>query len=251
MRCPKCGFVSFDFLDACKKCGADLRAVKQGRGVWAAAGPPAGPPAAAQSPAATSGAELQRPGLEAPAADGVDALFGATPETEAPVAGLEAPTADLEAPAAPTGAVSPPAREAAPAHRPAGFWIRLLAFILDGLIVDAVIVGALAANLAISGRGLFEVLGALPKLGPVLFVFGVIYTIFFWAWRGATPGKMALGLKIVMSDGTDIGFVRALVRYVGYFVSGIILGIGFLMIAFTRGKRGLHDKLADTQVIRL
>ncbi|MFB3053302.1 MAG: RDD family protein, partial [Dehalococcoidia bacterium] len=65
-----------------------------------------------------------------------------------------------------------------------------------------------------------------------------------------THGKMAVGIKITTVDGADIDFGRALLRYIGYLASTIILFIGYLMIAFTREKRGLHDYIAGTVVIK-
>jgi uncharacterized RDD family membrane protein YckC len=57
---------------------------------------------------------------------------------------------------------------------------------------------------------------------------------------------MALGIRLEMMDGRPITATAALVRYIGYFVSGLILLFGFLLIGFTREKRGLHDYLART-----
>ena len=67
------------------------------------------------------------------------------------------------------------------------------------------------------------------------------YTIGFWIGQGATPGKMAVGVKVVMANGHPIEFGAACLRYVGYIACALTLGIGYLMIAFTAEKRGLHD----------
>ena len=82
------------------------------------------------------------------------------------------------------------------------------------------------------------------------FALSLVYTIGFWTAQGATPGKMAVGVKITTVDGEDIDFGRAILRYVGYIASALVLLIGYLMIAFTREKRGLHDYIAGTVVIR-
>jgi len=79
---------------------------------------------------------------------------------------------------------------------------------------------------------------------------GILYTVGFWIAEGATPGKMALGIKLVMTDGEPISGGAAVGRYFAYFLSGITLGIGYLMIAFTRQKRGLHDFIAGTVAIK-
>ena len=69
--------------------------------------------------------------------------------------------------------------------------------------------------------------------------------------RGATVGKMALGLRVVTSNGQRLSFMNATGRYFAKIISAIILGIGFLMIAFTDKKRGLHDMIASTLVIKV
>jgi uncharacterized RDD family membrane protein YckC len=68
--------------------------------------------------------------------------------------------------------------------------------------------------------------------------------------RQATLGKMAVGIKVTDEAGARISFGRAVGRYFGKFVSTIILLIGFLMVAFTEKKQGLHDKLAGTLVVK-
>jgi uncharacterized RDD family membrane protein YckC len=80
-------------------------------------------------------------------------------------------------------------------------------------------------------------------------VLGAGYYVYFWGVRGATPGKRAAGIAVEGVDGTaPIGVGRALLRLLGYVLSGTLLGIGFLMIAI--GGHGLHDKLASTRVVR-
>lgn len=119
----------------------------------------------------------------------------------------------------------------------AGFWIRFASYIIDAIILFVV-----SIVLAIAVEGLT---GFLLQVAV-----GLVYTIGFWIAQGATPGKMAVGIKITTVDGDDIDFGRALLRYVGYIASAIILLIGFLMIAFTGQKRGLHDYIAGTVVIK-
>ena len=118
----------------------------------------------------------------------------------------------------------------------AGFWIRLGAY-----LIDAIILFIISIVLAV-------ILGDIG--GPVGFAVGIAYFVGFWTARGATPGKMAVGIEISTVDGESIGFGRALLRYIGYIASALILLIGFLMIAFTRNKRGLHDYIAGTVVIK-
>lgn len=118
-----------------------------------------------------------------------------------------------------------------------GFWRRLGAYLIDGIILSII--------------GL-----PIRLLAPHTYFYGVsalislIYLVGFWSWKSQTPGKMAMGLKIIAADGSRMGLGRAILRYLGYFVSAIILGLGFIMIAFDSHKQGLHDKIAGTYVIR-
>ncbi|OFX03209.1 MAG: transporter, partial [Alphaproteobacteria bacterium RIFCSPHIGHO2_12_FULL_66_14] len=68
--------------------------------------------------------------------------------------------------------------------------------------------------------------------------------------RGATVGKMAMGLRVVTDQGQRLSFLNATGRYFAKIISALILCIGFIMIAFTDRKRGLHDMIAGTLVIK-
>ena len=83
------------------------------------------------------------------------------------------------------------------------------------------------------------------------YLLGFAYYIVFTGRGGQTPGKMALRIKVIRRDGREIGYGRAALREViGKFVSGIILCIGYLMVVFDEQKQGLHDRMADTYVIK-
>ncbi len=68
------------------------------------------------------------------------------------------------------------------------------------------------------------------------------------AWS-TTLGKRLFGLYVVRNDGSRIGLCRAFFRSLCYNISGIVFGVGFLMIAFSDDKRGLHDLICDTKVV--
>ena len=116
----------------------------------------------------------------------------------------------------------------------AGFWIRFVAFFIDVIII------------MIPSYIIF--FAELPSLlGLVL---GIAYWVYFPSSEYmATPGKMALGLIITDEHGNRIGAGTAAVRYIGYIINAITVGIGFIMIGFTEKKRGLHDMIASTQVV--
>ncbi|NQT73202.1 MAG: RDD family protein [Chloroflexi bacterium] len=83
-----------------------------------------------------------------------------------------------------------------------------------------------------------------------IFIVQALYHIGFWTFGGQTPGKMLVGIAVIRDDGSPIGFLGAIGRYIGYFVSEATLGIGYLMILWDRKNQGLHDKIADTLIIR-
>ncbi len=84
------------------------------------------------------------------------------------------------------------------------------------------------------------------------YVLSFAYYVVFTGHCGQTPGKMALRIKVVRCDGTEIGYGRAALREIpAKFISGIILCIGYLMVAFDEQKQGLHDRMADTYVVKL
>ena len=144
---------------------------------------------------------------------------------------------------------------AQPIYQFAGFWIRLVAYLIDTMILGAVQFAiALALGLAggaLTDNGNGELTMALVG-GLCGMVVGVTYAVFFTGYNGQTPGKMALRIQVIRTDGTPMSYGRAFLREViGKFVSGIILGIGYLMAGFDRQKQGLHDKIAGTYVIKL
>ena len=77
------------------------------------------------------------------------------------------------------------------------------------------------------------------------------YFVGFWVWRGQTPGKMAMGIKIVPAKGSSVTAEQALLRYLGYIVCSVLLFIPYLWIAIDSRKQGLQDKFANTYVVRL
>jgi uncharacterized RDD family membrane protein YckC len=125
-------------------------------------------------------------------------------------------------------------------------------------LIDAVIVGAVQAVLLGPAVAYWIWPPAEVRFLPILFSLSLVplavaaaagYFIYFWGVQGATLGKRMLGLAVEAGDGSyPIGISRAAMRALGYLISAGILGIGFLMIALTGA--GLHDRLADTRVVR-
>ena len=74
-------------------------------------------------------------------------------------------------------------------------------------------------------------------------------TFFLWKYQ-ATPGKMALGLKVITADGSRLSYLRCVGRFFGEIVSGLILNIGYIIAAFDSEKRALHDHMCATRVVK-
>lgn len=132
----------------------------------------------------------------------------------------------------------------------AGFWLRLVATIIDTILLMLVTLplGYFVYGSAYFGSEQF-VLGAADVL--INWVLPAIAIVLFWIARGQTPGKMAIGARIVdAATGGPISPGQAIVRYVGYFVSLIGLFIGYLWVGFDPKKQGWHDHIARTVEIR-
>jgi uncharacterized RDD family membrane protein YckC len=143
----------------------------------------------------------------------------------------------------PISAVPPPVAPTSPQIKYAGFWIRGIAVFIDGvvLIIINVVIGLLAAISASSISSYGWILSILISWA---------YFIVMTNNSQATIGKKAVGIIVVSTDLTPPTIGQIILREtVGRIVSGIILGIGYLMAAFTPRKRALHDMMASTLVI--
>jgi len=122
----------------------------------------------------------------------------------------------------------------------AGFWIRTAAYIIDTIIMYAV---AFVVALAI-GDLASEAIGTIINL--------LIGACYFAGMESstyqATPGKMAVGIKVGDRNGDPMGVLNAIGRYFGKLISALLLCIGFMMVGWDEKKQGIHDKLADTYV---
>lgn len=133
--------------------------------------------------------------------------------------------------------------------RYAGFLPRLVAVIVDGVILGVV-------NFVL--RAVFGDVGADPTVGvtvePASGLGAVISLAYFTIMEGgpwqATVGKRVLGLRVTDTNGEPIGYGKALVRNLAKIVSGAILLIGYIMAAFTTRKQALHDMIAGTLVVK-
>ena len=132
----------------------------------------------------------------------------------------------------------------------AGFWVRVGAAIIDTLLLSIIILPVLTAiygsaywssDRLIQGPADFLVTWVAPAIAVVL----------FWIARQATPGKMAVGVRIVdAATGGKPTSGQLVLRYLGYYIAMLPLFIGIIWVAFDPRKQGWHDKIAGTVVVR-
>jgi len=173
--------------------------------------------------------------------------------------------------------ISPPVTSVAATYAPtvvrvvspyAGFWLRLIAYIIDSAVLLLGIGLLVVAGALIVGVGFFHNIGeemngaenALAPLG-ILFILMVMFVAIagvwlYYAWFESSPyqgtlGKMALGLIVTDMEGRRITFGRATGRFFAKMITGLIpFFIGYIMAGFTQRKQALHDIIAGCLVLR-
>jgi uncharacterized RDD family membrane protein YckC len=137
------------------------------------------------------------------------------------------------------------------ATRPAGFWIRGVALLIDVAVFYLVHVSLRFAAGRVWGPAVESETAVLPAVSLFTLLFTSLYTSVLHALAGQTLGKLATGVRVVNVDGGPLTFGTALLRYLGYFLSFLPFGFGFVVAALRKDKRALHDLLAGTRVERL
>jgi uncharacterized RDD family membrane protein YckC len=138
----------------------------------------------------------------------------------------------------------------------AGFWWRFLAYLIDSMI-SACVFFPLGVILGVAIVAIGEDPGSPPMIAARLGLNGlsILATWLYFAlcesssWQ-ATVGKRMLGLRVTDMNGNRISFAKATGRHFGKILSALILFIGFIMIAFSDQKQGLHDTMAGTLVLK-
>ena len=146
----------------------------------------------------------------------------------------------------------------------AGFWIRFVTALIDGLIVGIPVWILIAATGAIKCTNTFTYSGSTLGYGTTLqptctvnagleifaFLIPLAYFLVMWA-MGGTLGQKALSLHVVDANtGATIGYTRSFIRVIGYIVASIPLYLGLIWAGFDQRKQGWHDKIASTVVVR-
>ena len=133
----------------------------------------------------------------------------------------------------------------------APFSLRCGAFLIDyivlaGIVAFSTLIARFFGGGARLAGGTVETMGFMIAAG-----FTILNFVLLTAWRGQTIGKWATGLRIEQMDGRDLSVVRALLRHViGYPLSFLTGGLGFLLSIFNAQGRALHDFVAGTVVVR-
>jgi uncharacterized RDD family membrane protein YckC len=137
----------------------------------------------------------------------------------------------------------------------AGFWIRLAARFLDGLIMGVAVgiptllifgfgLGGFSGRPSVSGQFALQAILQVASLA-----ISVAYETFFIGRFGATPGKMAVGIKVITPEGGPVTYGRAFGRAWADRLSALVCYVGYLMAAFDAEKRTLHDHMCQTRVV--
>ena len=197
--------------------------------------------------------------MDAPQPPATPSQPPASPPPSAPPPSVPPPSAPAPAPTpgAPAGwAPAPVAPGPGPGVEYAPHGGRLVAYIIDGFIVGiAVTIVALVLTPFLIAGASSENAGALAATG-FLYVFVVLlvsvsYFPFFWARNGQTPGMKIFGLRVVRdADGGKISGGTAIIRLIGLWISFAIFYLGIIWILVDSRRRGWHDLLAGTVVIR-
>ncbi|MBU6422401.1 MAG: RDD family protein [Chloroflexi bacterium] len=130
------------------------------------------------------------------------------------------------------------------ATAPAGFWIRVVAFVIDSVILMVVSSFLGGGYVAPSVDG-----GVNYQMNATGMLISAVYFLGAWILFGTTIGMRIFGLRIVMAGGAKLTPTAAVIRFLGMILAFVVVFIGVVWVAFDRYKQGWHDKLAATYVI--
>lgn len=131
---------------------------------------------------------------------------------------------------------------------PAGFWIRAVAVLVDGVVIWLAGLSMGFAGARLGGPGIDEWSGYQGLVGFFTLLFACVYTTVTHAAGGQTIGKALLGIRVVAVDGQLLPVGAALLRWLAMLVSALPFGMGFVMAGLRPDKRALHDLIAGSRV---
>lgn len=130
-----------------------------------------------------------------------------------------------------------------------GFWLRLIASVLDGIALSVIL---MLWGIVLVILELIIPAAIVNSVGEICT--GLIMFLYLPLWESSRTqgsiGKQVLGMKVIDEHGERLSFWRALARFASKFLSYTIIFIGFIMIAFVDKKRGLHDLITNTYVVK-
>jgi uncharacterized RDD family membrane protein YckC len=135
--------------------------------------------------------------------------------------------------------------------RPAGFWIRAAAAALDLLLVTVVERSFVVVARLLHGVAVADAWTVSSMVTSFAILFAAVYGTALHAATGQTIGKRVLGIRVVALDGRLPSVGQAFLRWLGYAVSAVPVGLGFAMAGWRHDRRALHDLLAGTRVERV
>jgi uncharacterized RDD family membrane protein YckC len=251
MKCPNCGYNSFDYLDTCKKCGSALEVNPRYRVIYGLAPQDKGKEEVNIDESKISKEETKEPLVY------THSILGQTSRES-----LELKKGDDEVAKSeflPSGHYSLPkdsrafTEEEPTQFNLAGIGSRVGAFLLDIIILLGITTLTLWAGFHL-GNIVFNIrednLNLFVPLYLILFFLSTTYFLFLQGFSGKTIGKMIFGIKVVGKDGESIGLWDSLIRWLGYFISILFIFIGFIWALFDPKRQAWHDKFAETYVVK-
>ena len=231
MKCPKCGYNSFDSLNECKRCGARVEA--------------AGP-----------GVKTVKPRKRGGAHDDIEnfALF----DNEEPVLLEEEFVDDYSyhgSSPGPKQSKVDPVNDLPESYLVlASFSRRMIAFILDISVIlilsfFTIIIGLLAAGINLTD-GIMKLSYILIPVYIILCLLASTFFLFLHAYSGKSFGKLVLGIRVVREDGGKISTSQSFTRWVGYYLSALPVFYGYISAIFDYNLQTWHDKISKTYVVK-
>ncbi|HEV2249085.1 MAG TPA: RDD family protein [Candidatus Limnocylindria bacterium] len=123
-----------------------------------------------------------------------------------------------------------------------GFWIRVVAFVIDGIILG--ILSSILSSILFGGDQI--------RANGLNTLLGLAYSMYFWSsyGHGQTVGDRIMKIRVIKTDGSELSLTEAFIRYVGLVLSFLVVFIGVIWVAFDANKQGWHDKIANTYVVK-
>lgn len=134
----------------------------------------------------------------------------------------------------------------------ASFGRRVLAHVIDSFILNVVVMtSGFLFGFGAGMLGLVEPTAVSIVGGTLGAVIPLGYCVWFWTKKGATPGKLMLGIRVMAHGNQPLTTGQSIVRYIGYIPSALVLGLGYLWMLWDDESRCWHDRMAGTYVIRV